>query len=305
MALIASVSAAAGFVAAQFGPGQPGQNVVIGAREYSSNHFPWRQLEAKGYQVRQVPFRDGGLEPDDVAAQVDGGTALVACSAVQTASGHRTDVSAIASIARPGGAILFVDGSQLVGALPVADLAEIDVLATADHKFLMHAGRGLGYCYLSRRFQERAVPIHAGWKAGRVPFESFFGPEMDLSPTASRFDQSISWIAALGNEAALTVFEEFGPSAIFRRNQELTATLRDGLADVGWTPIDLPAANRRTIVSVSLGSADPGSIVAQLNECGVVCSARDGNLRLAVHFYNHEDDVDRLTAALGDIGVPE
>ena len=67
IALIPSVSSAAGLVAAQFGPAEPGQNVVIGEREYSSNHFPWRQLAHKGYDVRQVPFRNGGLEPDDVA----------------------------------------------------------------------------------------------------------------------------------------------------------------------------------------------------------------------------------------------
>jgi selenocysteine lyase/cysteine desulfurase len=29
-----------------------------------------------------------------------------------------------------------------------------------------------------------------------------------------------------------------------------------------------------------------------------VCSARDGNLRLAVHFYNHEDDIDQVASAL-------
>src|SRR6476469_3423433 len=44
IALIASVSAAAGLVAAQFGPATRGQNVVIGEREYSSNQFPWRML---------------------------------------------------------------------------------------------------------------------------------------------------------------------------------------------------------------------------------------------------------------------
>src|SRR5215813_4663913 len=54
VALIASVSAAAGLVASQFGPAARGQNVVIGEREYSSNHFPWRQLDHKGYDVRQV-----------------------------------------------------------------------------------------------------------------------------------------------------------------------------------------------------------------------------------------------------------
>src|SRR5262245_33870443 len=56
VALIPSVSAAAGLVAAQFGAATSGDNVVIGEREYSSNHFPWRQLAEKGYQVRQVPF---------------------------------------------------------------------------------------------------------------------------------------------------------------------------------------------------------------------------------------------------------
>src|SRR5436309_2605582 len=70
VALIASVSAAAGLVAAQFGPASHGQNVVIGEREYSSNHYPWRQLLGKGYEVRQVPFRNGGLEPDDVELRV-------------------------------------------------------------------------------------------------------------------------------------------------------------------------------------------------------------------------------------------
>jgi selenocysteine lyase/cysteine desulfurase len=299
VALIASVSAAAGLVAAQFERAQSGQNVVIGEREYSSNHYPWRQLAHKGYEVRQVPFRHGGVEPEDVAARVDGGTALVAFSGVQTATGHRSDVRAISAIARAVGALVFVDGSQLVGALPVAgDLAAIDVLAVSDHKFLLNAGRGLGYCYLSRDVQDRFLPLNAGWKAGRVPVESFFGPAMELSPTASRFDNSISWLAAIGNEAALSVFDRFGAEDVYRRNRELTARLRAALAEAGWAPVDLPEANRSTIVSVPLGGADP---TAELARRGVVCSARDGHLRLAVHFYNHEDDIERVATALREL----
>jgi selenocysteine lyase/cysteine desulfurase len=200
------------------------------------------------------------------------------------------------------GAIVFVDGSQLVGALPVApSLAGIDVLSTADHKFLMHAGRGLGYCYLSREMQDRFQPANAGWKAGRVPVESFFGPTMDLSPTASRFDNSISWIAAIGNEAAVSVFDVFGADAIYARNRELAALLRASLAEVGWLPVDLPETNRSTIVSVPLRDAEPAPLLAALMQRGIVGAARDGNLRLAVHFYNHEDDIQRLTKALAEI----
>ena len=299
IALIPAVSAAAGLVAAQFGPAGPGESIVIGQREYSSNHYPWRLLAGKGYDVRQVPFRNGGLEPDDIARRVDGGTRLVAFSGVQSATGHRSDIAAISGLARAVGAIVFVDGSQLVGAVPVAsDLRHVDVLVAPDHKFLLNAGRGMGYCYLSPAAQARFTPVSAGWRAGSVPFDSFFGPAMNLSATASRFDSSISWLAAIGNQAALHVFDDFGPGAIYARNRELTARLRAALTGIGWNPADLPAQNQSTIVSVPLGDQGAAQLLSTLFEQGVICSARDGNLRLAVHFYNHEDDIERLVTAL-------
>jgi selenocysteine lyase/cysteine desulfurase len=303
IALIPSVSSAAGLVAAQFGPAGPGESIVIGQREYSSNHFPWRQLASKGYDVRQVPFRNGGLEPDDIARRVDGGTRLVAFSGVQSATGHRSDIAAISGLARAAGAIVFVDGSQLVGALPVAgDLRHVDVLVAADHKFLLNAGRGMGYCYLSPAAQARFTPVSAGWRAGSVPFDSFFGPAMNLSATASRFDNSISWLAAIGNQAALAVFDDFGPGAIYARNHELTVQLRAALAGIGWDPADLPERNQSTIVSVPVGDTEAARLLSALSGQGVICSARDGNLRLAVHFYNHEDDIERLVTTLVSAG---
>jgi len=299
IALIPAVSAAAGLVAAQFGPAGPGESIVIGQREYSSNHYPWRLLAGKGYDVRQVPFRNGGLEPDDIAGRVDGGTRLVAFSGVQSATGHRSDIAAISGLARAAGAIVFVDGAQLVGAVPVAsDLRHVDVLVAPDHKFLLNAGRGMGYCYLSPAAQARFTPVSAGWRAGSSPFDSFFGPAMNLSATASRFDSSISWLAAIGNQAALHVFDDFGPGAIYARNRELTARLRAALTGIGWNPVDLPAQNQSTIVSVPLGDQGAAQLLSTLFEQGVICSARDGNLRLAVHFYNHEDDIERLVTAL-------
>ena len=175
------------------------------------------------------------------------------------------------------------------------------MLATADHKFLLHAGRGLGYCYLSREIQERFVPINAGWKAGRVPFESFFGPAMDLSPTASRFDNSISWLAAIGNEAALSVFDVFGIDAIYGRNHELAELLRASLSEVGWMPVDLPEANRSSIVSVPLGDAEPTQLLAELTTARRRVLGPRRQSALAIHFYNHEDDIRQITSALSEL----
>jgi cysteine desulfurase / selenocysteine lyase len=149
--------------------------------------------------------------------------------------------------------------------------------------------------------QDLFVPVNAGWKAGRVPFESFFGPTMDLSPTASRFANSTSWLAAVGNEAALSVFAELGADAIYARNRELAEHQRGSLTEIGRAPVELPAQHRSTIVSVPLGETEPAPLLAALKERGVVCAARDGNLRLAVHFYNHEDDIEQVAHALNEL----
>jgi selenocysteine lyase/cysteine desulfurase len=211
-------------------------------------------------------------------------------------------VRACSALARGVGAIVFVDASQMLGAMPVRDqLAQVEVMATADHKFRMHAGRGLGYCYLSPRVRENFIRINSGWKAGAPPFESFFGPRMELSSTASRFDNSISWLAAVGNEAALSAFDEFGPDTIHDRNAELSKLLRSALGDAGRPPIPMPAANQSSIVSVPLRDRDPSRVTAALKERRISCAARDGNLRLAIHFYNHEDDIVRLVRALSEI----
>src|SRR5437867_13337024 len=59
VALIPSVSSAAGVVAAQLGPARLGENIVVGAEEFISNYYPWLLLRDWGYDVRTVSFADG------------------------------------------------------------------------------------------------------------------------------------------------------------------------------------------------------------------------------------------------------
>jgi cysteine desulfurase/selenocysteine lyase len=299
VALVASVSAAAGLVAGQFTQAGPGENLVIGAQEYSSNHFPWRQLAQRGYAVRQVPFHHGGMEAEFVRQHVDGGTRLIAVSAIQTASGHRSDLAALSSIARSVGAWLFVDASQAAGAVDLSgDLTHVDFLSTSDHKFLLNAARGMGYLYIRREVQAQLLPLGAGWRAGAVPFESFFGPKMVLSDTASRFDQSISWLAAIGDEVCLDLVHRIGPVAIHQRVSSLASTLRQVLLDEGLAPLAMPAHHTSHLVAVPLSGREPATVLAALKAQGIVCSSRDGNLRIAPHFYNDESDVEKVVAGL-------
>jgi selenocysteine lyase/cysteine desulfurase len=49
---------------------------------------------------------------------------------------------------------------------------------------------------------------------------------------------------------------------------------------------------------VCVRSTDVRTLVARLAEERIVCSERDSNLRVALHLYNVDEDVDTLLAAL-------
>src|SRR5207253_10593855 len=98
---------------------------------------------------------------------------------------------------------------------PVED--GFDFLAADSYKWMM-GPRGMGYLYLSKAAQERFRPVTMGWRSGRHPQESYYGVDMDLSPSASRFDSSLSWIAVVGDRESLGLLTTIGAGRIEAHN---------------------------------------------------------------------------------------
>jgi selenocysteine lyase/cysteine desulfurase len=296
VAIVPAVSAGAGIVAANMPPAQRGENIVVAGHEFSSNYFPWLLLRERGYEVRAVPA-SGGCTPAEAFAEVaDGGTRLVAVSAVQSSTGYRSDLAALSRIAARSGAWFFVDACQAAGAVPLDVVRDgVDFLATSSHKFLL-GSRGMGYLFVRRELVDRIRPISPGWRAARKPLESFYGPEMDLSPTASKLDSSLVWFAALAERAALGIFRQFGLNALLDRNAQLSRRLHDALVAHGSPLRAFTEAHRSTIVSVPVNDTD--TAMARLRAANVVASVRAGRVRLSVHFYNLEEEIDRVAELL-------
>jgi selenocysteine lyase/cysteine desulfurase len=51
---------------------------------------------------------------------------------------------------------------------------------------------------------------------------------------------------------------------------------------------------------VAIASPDPDALVAALGEDRIVVSCRDANVRVSLHLYNDEGDVDRVLGALSE-----
>ncbi len=108
VALLQSVAQAASTVAASL---PPGSRVIVGASEYRSNLFPWLAAQAKGVHVEQVPMPDGTLPSSRLGESICEGTTLVSLSVVQSATGYRTDLEAVAARCKQVGARLFLDAT--------------------------------------------------------------------------------------------------------------------------------------------------------------------------------------------------
>jgi len=79
---------------------------------------------------------------------------------------------------------------------------------------------------------------------------------------------------------------------IIERNLHLTQHLYQRIKEAGlkWTPF--APENRSPIVSVPVN--DPDGVMGRLRAANVVTSLRAGAVRLLVHFYNLEAEIDRV-----------
>ncbi|HEV2845492.1 MAG TPA: aminotransferase class V-fold PLP-dependent enzyme, partial [Thermoanaerobaculia bacterium] len=234
VAFVENTSAALSMVAEGF-DWQPGDNVVGAALEFPSNVYPWMNLAARGVDYRQVPERDGRIDPDEGLATMDGRTRMLALSWVQYASGYRCDLARLGAACRERGVLFVVDVIQGLGVLPLdVEASFVDVAAAAAHKWLL-GPEGIGLLYISDRVIDRLRPVRAGWRSMRNPFH-WTEYDLDFAEGAKRFESgtlNVYGIHALGG--SLDILREVGAETVEERVLGLTERAARGLADLGFT----------------------------------------------------------------------
>ena len=247
--------------------------------------------------VRVGPGPDGTISPERFADVVDERTALVCCATVSYRTGHRQDVRAITELAHERGALVLADSYQAAGAIDLdAPALGVDFVTGGTVKYLL-ASAGLGFLWVSGRLIPQLEPSQTGWFADEDIFQMDIS---DYSPhaTARRFDAGTPPVPNIyAGVAGLSLIEEAGVPAIEAHIAQLAEQLIGGLDDLGANVITPSDPSRRGPL-VCVASTDAPKLVASLAEERILCSMRDRNLRIALHYYNTKDDVDTLLRAL-------
>ncbi len=272
--------------------------IVISEYEFPTVGQIAHAQELRGADVVHVrPEPDGRIPLERFADAIDERTALVCCTAVSFRSGHRHDVSAIAELAHAQGALLLADSYQAIGALEL-DVRTLgaDVVTGGTVKYLLGSA-GLGFMWLRDSLTTDLLPTQTGWFADEDIFAMSIA---DYSPHASarRFDSGTPPVPSLyPGVAGMELVAEVGVPAIEEHVRGLVARLLAGLDELGATVVT-PRAETEHGPLICVASTDPNALVDALARERIVTSTHDSNLRISLHLYNVDEDVDRILAAL-------
>ena len=280
---------------------QPGDNIVSFANEFPANFYPWRRIrEEFGVELRVVAEHNGRFDTEQLIGLIDSNTRVVTISAVQYASGFRADLERIGRAARAVDALFCVDIIQGFGAM-LFDLPAqfVDAACGASHKWLC-APEGCGMIYLSDRARERVQPTLVGWISVETPW-NFADREQPFKSTALAWESGTGCSSLFyGLEQSLKLLHETGAENIERHLADLTDNLCDSLAGRDYEMISSrePGEKSAIVCIKHRGGLHATQIAAQLENDKVIISPRGDRLRIAPHFYNNIEDIDRLVAAL-------
>ena len=143
------------------------QTIVTLAEEFPSNVYPWMDLAQRtGAQFIAVPRPGDGDWTAALLSAINTATGVVAVPHCHWTDGGFIDLEAVGNACRSVGAVLCVDGTQSVGALPF-DVKRIDpdYLAVASYKWLL-GPYSFGFLYVAPRRQGER-PIEHNWIARR------------------------------------------------------------------------------------------------------------------------------------------
>jgi isopenicillin-N epimerase len=313
LVLTANVTAAVNLVAASLSLAAPGE-ILMTDHEYGAMQWCWeRAAQRQGLTVRTFPLPVLPRHPDEIVAAAEGAmnerTRLLFFSHVLSPTGMVLPARELCALARRRGVPSVVDGAH-APAFVSLDLDDIDsdFYGANLHKWLL-APTGSGFLYLGRGAAERIGPLQVswGWKPDRAVLDE--RDEFGSTPRLRHFEfegtrDPCPWLAV---PTAIDFQEGLGWQRIGSRIAELTAYVRCRLGgELGLQPATPEGPD--LCGAMTAFRLPPGTDAAMLRrrlweehrvEAPVV-ERPDGLLiRASTHFYNTEEEVDRLAAALG------
>jgi selenocysteine lyase/cysteine desulfurase len=268
-----------------------GDEIVTLAGEFPNQIYGPAFMEGRGVRMIETPW-------ESFFAALSPRTRVVAISNVNYVTGFRPPVEDFAADLERRGILLYLDGTQSLGALRFDFAAVRPAMYAVNCYKWMLAPNGAAFMAVREDLRQRLEPAAIGWRSDRgwrnVDHLHHGAPV--FKDSAEKYEGGmLASLLLYALEASVDLFFEIGPAEIEQRVLDLASDCRGRVRALGGQP--LPHDNT-AIVAASFSGRDASSLAIALKERRVLASARHGLLRVSTHFYNDAEDLARLESGL-------
>jgi isopenicillin-N epimerase len=307
-----NVTAAVNLVASSLRLAAPGE-ILLTDHEYGAMHWCWeRAAQRQGLTLRTFPLPTMPASPreivDAACAAMTERTRLFFFSHVLSPTGLVLPARELCAAARRRGILTVVDGAHAPAYIPLnLDEVGADYYGSNCHKWLL-APTGSGFLYFGPGADERVQPLQVswGWRPDRARMHE--RDEFGTTPRVRHFEfegtrDPCAWLAV---PAAIDFQAGLGWDRVRARIGGLTRHVRrrlTGLCGLRPATPEHPAMHGAMTAFEVPGRVDREALWRRLweeyrIEMPVIERPDRLLVRVSTHFYNTEEEVDRLAAAL-------
>ncbi len=281
---------------------QPGENMIVQEDAFPASLYVAAYCFPK-VEKRYVPLNNGKDFYERLKQNIDEKTRAIVVDYVHFLSGYRLDLHMLSDLTRHKNIYLIVDGIQGLGAVSV-DLKNTDVdFFTAGGVKWLQGPAGTGILYVRRQILDRLVPFRVGWASAEYEDLSNLYPVRPLIKNARRFQPvNDNYVGMIGLTESIKLIHEIGAKQVETEILELTDNVISRLEGIGCQILTPKQHSLRAgIVSFSHPQVDSKSIFERLQQQRIICSLREGWVRLAFHFYNAEDEFEQVFSVIQSV----
>lgn len=278
-----------------------GDRILLNDIEFPANVYPFLNLKRFGVEVDFVKSKNGIVTAEQIIESVKPETRLISVSFVQFLSGYKIDLEKIGSFCRENNIIFSVDGIQGIGAVNIdVQKSKIDFLSCGTQKWLFGA-QGLAFIYVDEKFQKKMIPANVGWLSVNDAW-NLLDYKLDLKTSANVFQGgTLNAFAIYAFNTSLKMFKDFGFNNIQPEVLSNTKYFINKLKGIGLNCVLSDCSDNELAGIVTIKPENPEKVFEKLTAKKIFCSIREGLVRFSPHFYNTNQEIDRVVDELQKI----
>jgi len=281
-----------------------------GLHEHYANYFPWLNISKKfGVKLEEIRINDKGffdLDKIDKLAK-NKNARLITLSHVLYNNGAIMPVEEVGKIAKRHQMLYSIDAAQSVGTIKV-DVRRIgcDFLAFPGFKWICGPS-GIGIFYCKKESAHWLIPKYIGGESAIITEKK----DLVYTDSPQKFQTGFrNYPGIAGLASSIKYIQRLGVNTIRKMNMKIANELVQDLRRIPGISIYGPEDEkiRSSIVSFTIDSVNPKTIVSSLEEKGIIVAERDivgGGKKKAVraspHFFNDLSEVSTFVQNIKNI----